>query len=39
VIVAYAVLEAFETERITVPMFGEIVERLRPLPSFKRSTN
>jgi hypothetical protein len=39
VIVAYAVLEELESERIAVPTFVEIVERLRPLPSFEPSSN
>jgi hypothetical protein len=39
VIVAYAVLEELEAERIAVPTFGEMVERLRPLPSFEPSNN
>jgi hypothetical protein len=31
--------EELEPERIAVPTFGEIVERLRPLPSFEPSSN
>jgi hypothetical protein len=39
VIVAYTVLEELGPERITVPTFGEIVERLSPLPSFEPSSS
>jgi hypothetical protein len=39
VIVAYAVLDELEHERIAVPTFTEVVERLRPLPSFEPSAN
>jgi hypothetical protein len=33
------VLEELEAEQIAVPTFGEIDERLRPLPSFEPSSH
>jgi hypothetical protein len=39
VIVVYALLEELEAEGSAVPTFGEIVERLRPFPSFEPSSN